>query len=374
MESSQQQAEPGLFSTVDFRAFLSTLRVRWWLIPLVLAITNGFLIAQQSRLKTEPQAYRVSRTYEVPNPLQFLAPLGINPALVTETPDAGNQLRQLRSSEISRQVSQELGVVVPVEVPLSYDEPFTLSCESDEQVSCERTLDVYEVKASEIRRFAVTSTLSTLRAVFIGAYEATDDPIAKSKVAGIDGLLKGLDVNLIRTDSYVQPIGSTVGDAGDVDFRFGIISGLIISLLVLLQLTYSDSRVRSSRQLVRLVSEHSFLGALSRTENPVSDRRIALALFQDLNKEATRQIAFVPLRRPVIEVARLQTVANMAEGSHIFLKPLAQMSVAEIASSGENGVSVVVVRRNQDLRADVVDAMLALRRSGRRFAGFLLLD
>jgi len=306
--------------------------------------------------------------------MQLLAPIGINPALIAEIPDAGNQLRQLRGSEIGRQVSKEIGVSAPVEVPLSYDAPFTLSCESEEQNTCDVTLDAYERKASEIRRLAVTSTLTTLRSVFTGAYEATSDPISKSKAAGIDGLLNALDVDLVRTDSYSQPIGSTVGDASDVNYRFGIISGFIISLLILLQLTHTDSRVRSVRQLVRIVGEPSFLGSVPRKENPVSARRVALGLFKDVNRSAAKRITFMPLRRPLDDVAKLQALATMADGSHLFSKPFAEMSVAEMATDREGGVSVVVIKRNEDFRADVVDTMLALRRSERRVIGFLLLE
>jgi len=374
MRSERPETELGLLATVDFKAFLETLRVRWWVIPVVLVVTIGFLMAQQSRLRTEPLSYRVSAVYDVPNPLVLLGTIGINPALVVQIPDERTQLQKLAGSEIRAQVTEELGSSVNMEIPGSYEDPFLLTCESSEQETCTRAVEIYAEKASEIRNFAVVSTLTSLRAIFQGAFEATGDPIAQSKVAGIDGLLNNLDTDLVQTDSYVQTIGATVGDIQDVNYRFGLVVALIVSLLILLQLTYSDSRVRSVRQLVRLVGDNAFIGAVSRAGDAVKDRRTAVALYQGLRSVSAQRIVYVPLRNPAEDAAALSSLSAMASGTSMVSKPFSELSVAEIAQDTPGEISVVIVKRNRDLRKDVLEALAGFQKSGRRVVGFLLLD
>jgi len=374
MPSERAKTEPGLLATVDFRAFLETLRVRWWVIPAVIVVTIGFLIAQQSRLRTEPLSYRVSAVYDVPNPLVLLGTIGINPALVVQTPDEPTQLQKLAGSEIRGQVTEELGSSVNMEIPGSYEDPFIITCESSEQETCTRAVDMYAKKASEIRNFAVVSTLTSLRAIFQGAFEATDDPIARSKVAGIDGLLNNLETDLVQTDSYVQTIGATVGDIQDVNYRFGVIVALIVSLLILLQLTYSDSRVRSVRQLVRLVGDDAFIGAITKAGDAVTDRRAAVALYQGLHSASAQRVAYVPLRKALDDTTAVSSLSALASGTSLVSKPFSELTVSEIAQDVPGEVSVIVVKRNHDLRKDVLDARAGFRQSGRHLVGFLLLD
>lgn len=374
MRSERPETEPALLATVDFRAFLETLRVRWWVIPVVLVVTIGFLMAQQSRLRTEPLSYRVSAVYDVPNPLVLLGTIGINPALVVQIPDERTQLQKLAGSEIRAQVTEELGSSVNMEIPGSYEDPFLLTCESSEQETCARAVEMYAEKASEIRNFAVVSTLTSVRAIFQGAFEATDDPIAESKVAGVDGLLNNLNTDLVRTDSYVQTIGATVGDIQDVNYRFGLVVALIVSLLILLQLTYSDSRIRSVRQLVRLVGDDAFIGAVSKAGDAVKARRTAVALYQGLRSVSAQRIVYVPLRNPAEDTAALSSLSAMASGTNVVSKPFSELSVAEIAQDTPGEISVVIVKRNRDLRKDVLEALAGFQKSGRRVVGFLLLD
>jgi hypothetical protein len=374
MRKERPETEPGLLATVDIRAFVETLRVRWWVFPAVLAVTVGFLFAQQSRLRTEPLSYRVSAVYDVPNPITLIGTIGINPALVVQIPDERTQLQQLAGSEIRAQITEELGSSVNMEIPGSYEDPFIITCESSDQETCTRAVDLYAERASEIRNFAIVSTLTSLRAIFQGASEATSDPIASSKVAGIDGLLNNLKTDLVKTDSYIQTIGATVGDIQDVNYRFGLVVALIVSLLILLQLTYTDSRVRSVRQLVRIVGDDAYIGVATKAGDAVNNRRTAVALYQGLRSVSAQRVVYVPLRATLEDAATISNLSALAGATSVTSKPFSELTVSEIAQDVPGEVSVIVVRRNHDLRNDVLEALAGFRQSGRRLVGFLLLD
>jgi hypothetical protein len=363
-----------LFETFDFRAFISTLRLRWWIVPTVLGISVGLLVAQQSRMKVEPPFVRVSKSYEVPSPLLLLGPVGINPALVTEFPDAQGQLAKLRSSEIQAEISYDLGSDIQVQVPSNYSSPFVLSCESEIQELCEQAIAKYAEKASEIRRGALEYTLSTLRDVYEAAYESTRDPIALSKVSAIDALLSNLNTNLVLTGSEAQSIGASIEAVNRTKVIFGLVAGLLISLLIILQLTFRNSRLHTERQLVEIVGRDSFLGTASDGRQNAETRRAAVALFQKLALTDSARIAYLPIRKPFSSTSRLENIAEMAGVPITILKPFSEMEVPEIVRSAPGEGVVVVVVRNQDLRRDLIDVAVGMSNSGRTILGFLLLD
>ena len=363
-----------LFATFDFRAFLSTLRLRWWIVPSVLALTLGLLIAQQSRMELEPPFVRVSKSYEVPSPVLLLGPIGINPALITEFPDVQGQLTKLRGSEFQSEVSSALGADVRVQVPTTYNSPFVLSCESEIQQLCDRAIDKYAERAAVIRRDALEYTLTTVRKVFEGAYQSTKDPIAQAKVSAIDAILSDLDTELVMTDSNVAPIGASLEKVNRSKVIFGLAAGLFIALLILLQLTFVDSRIHTERQLVEIVGKDAFLGKAGNARRAAELRRAAVAIHQKLSVSDSNRIAFLPLRKPFSSDDKLKQLTEMINVPFTILHPFSEMSVHEIVSGPSDEGVVIVASRNDDLRKDLIDTAVGMNRSGRKLLGFLLLD
>jgi hypothetical protein len=304
----------------------------------------------------------------------LLGPVGINPALVTEFPDAQGQLAKLRSSQIQAEISYDVGSDIQVQVPSNYNSPFVLSCESEIQELCEQAIEKYAEKASEIRRGALEYTLSTLRDVYEAAYESTRDPIALSKVSAIDALLSNLNTNLVLTGSEAQSIGASIEAVNRTEVIFALIAGLLISLLIILQLTFRNSRLHTERQLVEIVGRDSFLGTASDGRQNAETRRAAVALFQKLALTDSARIAYLPIRKPFSSTSRLENIAEMAGVPITILKPFSEMEVPEIVRSAPGEGVVVVVVRNQDLRRDLIDVAVGMSNSGRTILGFLLLD
>jgi len=70
----------------------------------------------------------------------------------------------------------------------------------------------------------------------------------------------------------------------------------------------------------------------------------------------------------------MERLAEMVGAQPVVAKPFSDLSVKELADLSPDEVDVLVVQRNRDLRKDVVEAVVALSKSGRRFAGVLLVD
>lgn len=372
MVNSPVKTEPTLPETVDFRAFFATLRFRWWVIPAVLAATVGLLVTQESRLRLEPQSYLYMRSYVYPDPKAILTLVNINPETIKEFPDANSQLRVLAGGDVRREVLAQTGVDVVVEPPFAYEVPFDFTCESVSKLDCDRALDAYVKRHEEIRRNAISIGLSQLRDIFRGVHAATGDNTASTKAAALDALLRNVDTSLTLIEESEEPVGATVPTVSRQKYVFGLAAGSLLSLLILLQLTYSDSRVRSLKQLTRLIGEENILGSVPFKHDDLRSRRAAISLMGNLSSVNGTTVRFIPLRSQLADISPLSGVADLAGVTYSVSAPFSEMSVPEFTRQQAGEVDVVVIVRNRDLRKDVVDVLAASRYSARHLAGVLL--
>lgn len=373
MDNRQLDNDSSLFSTVDIRAFFETLRLRWWVVPVVLAVSVGFLQAQESDLRTDPESYIVSRGYEVASPARTLLSIGVNLAYA-EFPEAQTQLLILKSSEVRQEIADKLGKDIEVRVPDNWETPVTFTCNQPVKSDCVDAIDAYVAKASLLRREAISTGLQNLRSLLSDTQAAKPDAVIPTQIAAIDALQKNLEVPFALVDSFEQSVGPTVNEVRRPTYLMGVAAGLLISLLILLQLTYSDSRLRSVRQLVRLVGDEAFLGRLSSKADSVRDRRMAVALYHDLNTSSATRLRYLPLRRSVKDESVLARLTALVGCGQTVSQPFTELSVPELSKANREEVDVIIVQRNRDLRKDVFEAVTALRRSDRRLAGVILVD
>lgn len=372
MSESTRKSDLGLFDTIDLRAFLETLRLRWWVIPALIVASVGFLQAQESDLRTEPTSYMVSRSFEVGYPQYVLNSVGIRNDAVREFPDPSTQILILQSDETRQEISDALGMDVDVKVPNDFETPFTLSCNLPVVTDCEKAIEAYVAKAIEIRGSAIAAGLENLKTLLVGLQESAPDPLLPPQIAAIESLSKSLKVEFAFVDGYEQAIGSTVEQVRRPTYLMGVVAGLVISFLILLQLTYTDSRVRSVRQLVRLIGEDTFLGRVTKRENPVRDRRVAISILRGLRTNSVTRLRYLTLRESLHDETALLRLAILTDASHEMSKPFSELSVPELGTSSTTHVDILIVQRNRDLRKDVLEALSGLRRSDRKLAGVLL--
>lgn len=373
MVSKQSQSQLSPLETIDLRAFIETLRVRWWIIPVVVLATVGFLQAQESDLRTEPETTIVSRSYEISNPGRPVAALGINLS-ITEFPELQTQLLILKSTEVRDEIWSELGKEISVQLPENWETPASFTCNDPVQIDCERAINAYVAKAIEIRRGALSSGIANLRAVLAGLQQTRPNATTLQQIAALDALSRNVDVSFVLVDGFEQSVGSTVTQVRRPTYVMGIAAGLLISLLVLLQLAYTDSRVRSVRQLVRVIDADSFLGRITKKTHAVRERRAAVALHQNAIRVSSTKLRYLTLRHVPRDTSHLTRLAQLVEIKEFDIKPFADLSVREIADSNKETLDVLVVQRNSDLRRDVVEALAAMHKSERNFAGVLLVD
>ncbi len=397
MATQHKDSDFSLLAGVDLPAFWETLKLRWWVIPAVIAVAVGFLWAQESDLQTEPGSYNISETYEARDPTAVLASVGIDPVSVRSFPDANNQLLLLQSAtvktEIAKQVGSDVAVTVTRTAPsltlvnsLESDgqtsivfrssgvPTYTFACNEPVKADCQSAITAYVSKTLEIRRNALAAGLADLRAVLSQINSASADASVATKLAAIDVLVQRLDTPMLKVAEYEEAIGATISSVRRPTYTFGVAAGALIALLILLQLTYTDSRIRSLRQLTRIAGVDRVLGSISDNSNPLSERRAAVGIHGAMGRSNASIVRFLPLRNKIADEAPLQQLTSTAGTTATFASPFAELSVAALTQTSTTEVDVVVVQRNKDLRKDLVEVLAALERSGRSVAGVLLLD
>ena len=389
--------DAGLLAGVDFAAFWETLKLRWWVIPVVVGLAVGFLWAQESDLRTEPSSYYMTRTYEARDSTAVLASVGIDPVSVRAFPDANNQLLVLQSAAVRDEISAELGSNIVVTVSRSRP-TFTLvdTLESDGQSSfvftsagvptysfgcaepvkadCERAIAAYVAKAVEIRRDALTAGLNDLRDVLAQVQRTAPDDGIATKLAAINALVERADTPLLEILRFEEAVDATVTSVRRPTYTFGVAGGLLVALLILLQLTYSDSRIRTARQLTRIAGMARLLGHVRAVPETVRDRRASVAVHQALRQSSAANIRYIPVRSALTDTTAVQRVADMSQAPFKVTAPFSELSVSELTTGNPSELDVIVVQRNRDLRTDVVEVLAALDRTGRSVAGVLLVD
>lgn len=397
MTNRPGETETDPLAGVDLRAFWETLRLRWWVVPAAILVAVGLLWAQESDLRTEPASYFVARTYEARDPTVVLAAVGIDPTSVRSFPDVNNQVLLLQSRAVREEIADSIGSDVVVDVSRSRP-TFTLidaresdgassfvfqsagtptysfTCNEPSRASCDTAIDAYVEKASELRRNGFVAGLAELRTVLEEIQRTSPDPIVATRLAALRAVGERLDAPLSLVNEVEESIGATVVGVRPLTYQFGVAVGLLVGLLVVLQLTYTDARVRSRRQVVRIVGDDDFLGSLGTRAETVSDRSTAVSLYRSAARSTSGRLRFVPLRSAPPDPAVLSRLAETSGIPAVVSRPYAELSVAELTATSAGEADVLVVRRNHDLRRELADATTALRRSGRAFAGVVFVD
>ena len=384
--------DTNLFSGVDLRAFWETLRLRWWVIPAVLAVAVGLLRVQTSTQELSPY-YLLVRTYEARDPTAVLAGVGIDPASIRAVPDSSNQLFVLQSAAVRAEIAELVGD--DVQVTITRSQPtftlidtvesdgqssfvfkssgavtYTVRCDEVSQRSCPAAIDAYIAKASELRSDAFRAGLTDLKSIFSRIRASSSDSSLEVKIEALEELLKRLDTGFVQLSEYEEGRDSSVMIDGRPTYRFGIGAGVIVALLILLQLTFSDRRVRSVRQLSQLAPA-ALLGVLPPKRDAVRDRRAAVSIQHSIVRHHATKIRFIPLREVLDDSSAIDRLSAMLTATTYVSVPFAGLSVPEITQPATGELDVIIVRRNLDLRTDVVEARIALESSGRILAGVL---
>ena len=383
---------------IDLLAIRDALKLRWWIVPLVMFVSVSFLFVNESDLDSSPTSILVTRTYEARDEAAVLTVAGIDPGSIIPYPSFDSQLAVLKSDDTKAKISARIESSVEVTVSrteqrfslvdtvesdsktrftfLSVGIPtYGFSCATPLAVTCNTAIDAYVAELSSLRKASVQEGFvraQKLVSQLFDAGQATSQlevqlralDFAKNMVTG--------EVALVSATS--EDIGPTVTTVKLSTYIFGMVVGALIGLLIILQLTITDRKIRTAHKLVAAVGAERVLGILKTDlQGPsVQQTSAAIAFAAATNRAAI--VRLIPIDETVLSGPIAAALAQALHGHSVSLietPAIDQLSATDLLAPADS--LVVLIVRARTSRTDVLaSAIASAEHAGNNVAGIIL--
>ena len=383
---------------IDFRSIWDILRLRWWIFPLCVVVCVGLLFTQESNLQSTPTSVLVVATYGPRNEMAGLSLYGIDPTAVREFPSFQNQLESVRE-QAAKTVEEQLGQPVDVSVSrpeqqvsliaaadttgkqkltmLNVGEPnYVLTCSASTQELCDQAIDIYVKQLSISRAEGITNGLRKLADDVQQVLDSSQDNqsqliLQRNALMTASSSATG-EMQLVS--EVVEAQSGTITTVNKSTYIFGALAGLLIAALIVLQLTYTDDKIRSARKLRSSTSTPAFLGEISSHNAAAEVRQILAGLVTRSHVTNQTLISLVPVdtHTDIDYVVELMSDDAKLNGLALAKLPTVnEMTVAQIVESAAT-LTVIIARRNFSTLTAVRRAEEVLARSNNNVVGVVL--
>ena len=385
---------------IDFRSIRDILRLRWWIFPLCAVVCVGLLFTQESNLQSDPSSVLVVATYGPRNEMAGLSLYGIDPTAVREYPSFQNQLESVRE-QAAKAVEVQLGQPIDVTVArpeqqvsliaatdtngkqkltmLNVGEPnYVLVCSASTQQSCDQAIAIYVKQLSISRANGIANGLRKLADDVQKVLDASQDnqsqlELQRNALLTASSSATG-EMQLVS--ELVEAQGGTITTVNKSTYIFGALAGLLIAALIVLQLTYTDDKIRSSRKLQTSVSSPVFLGEITGNSTAAEVRQVLAGLVTRSRVTNQTLISLVPVDAHVDidHIVGLMSDDAKSNGLTITKIPsINEMSVAQMIDSA-SALTVIIARKNLSSLTAVRHAKEVLARSNNNVGGVILMS
>jgi hypothetical protein len=385
---------------IDLRSIWQVIRLRWWIVPLCLVVSAGLMFAQESDLQTSPVSILVSKTYGPRDELANLAAFGVDLNSVREFPSFQNQLAIVRDSG-PKQVLSSLGKSVDVSVMRTEPQVsmlatadgdgrqlftvsangqanYVINCSAPEESTCDSAIDVFVGEIESVRRDAIIDGLRQLQTRIesvLGSLSSAQ-PQLEIQHASINSAIDSITGKLQFVDGKSEASGGTVATVKISTYAFGLAVGLIIALLIILQLTLTDDKIRSSKKLRGVLDSSQFLIDLT-TQTAATDLKFVLAgVLHGLTEANSTDVVFVPIDNDAKlgELFEIMAGESVQQGLTIQKSSaLSALSTGELLNMSTKSI-VLVVAKHASRLTSLEESLTNLKQSGARVLGLLLVD
>jgi len=385
---------------IDLRSIWQVIRLRWWIVPLCLVVSAGLMFAQESDLQSSPISILVSKTYGPRDELANLAAFGVDLNSVREFPSFQNQLAIIRDSG-PKQVLSSLGKSVDVSVMRTEPQVsmlatangdgkqlftvsangqanYVINCSAPDESTCDSAIDVFVGEIESVRRDAIIDGLHQLQTRIesvLGSLSSAQ-PQLELQHASINSAIDSITGKLQFVDGKSEASGGTVSTVKISTYIFGLAVGLIIALLIILQLTLTDDKIRSPKKLRGVLDSSHFLVDLT-TKAAGADLKFVLTGI--LNRPAntdSADVIFVPIddKTKLGEWFELIARESVQQGLSVQnSSALSQLSTTELLNVITKSI-VLVVTKHASRLTSLEESLTNLKQSGARVLGLLLVE
>ena len=328
---------------------------RWWIVLIAALLGTVAMWSQESDLATTPASVEVIRTYESRDETALLSLVGIDPSTVSPFPSFENQVIQVQSQTMRDAIATKIGFSVSVSVSrgeqrfslintnegdgrtkftfLSAGTPqYSFYCSDASEDKCNTALDEYLLQLQEIRKQSIVSGLDRLQTLLESLPINTASN--EEKISALKAAKPLINGELALLSTSANAVGATVSTVKSSTYTFGFIGGALIGLLIALQLTLMDKRVRSLSQLTKRFESQSLLGMV--TSESASIQHVAAAVVARAHALSISSVALVPVdeQTEALKLAeKLDAVTTSMGVTVTALAPISSLTASDLISS-----------------------------------------
>ena len=367
---------------------------RWWIVLIAALLGTIAMWSQESNLSTTPAITEVLRTYESRDETALLALVGINPATVSPFPSFDHQVLQMHSPAMIDAVTSKIGFNVPVSISrseqrfslldtvegdgktkftfLSVGTPtYSFYCSDASEDNCNTALDEYQLQLQEVRKQSIVSGLDRLQLLLESLPVHTQSNLEKIEALKAAKPLITGELALLSTTS--NAVGATVSTVKTSTYAFGFIGGALVGLLIALQLTLIDKRVRSLGQLAKRFESQALLGMV--TDNSTSIQHLAAAIVARAHTLSLSSVALVPVDEQTDAqslAGKIHAVTSPMGVAVTSLANISTLSASELISS--NSGMIALASCGVSITDDIVATWSVLEKAQKPMLGVILTD
>jgi len=385
---------------IDMRSVRDILRIRWWIIPVCMIVAVGLMFSQESDLQTTPQSATVNKTYGAKDEIASLAVFGVDPNSVKEFPSFQNQLAAVRLNTPEK-VEKQLGR--PLDVSVSRTDPqvsmvnsamgdggqrftvmsvgtpnYVFACTADKREECDKAIDVFVSEIETARKDGILEGLkdltSSIKAVV--SLETVIVPELDTKLAAIEAVSPLISGRLAFVNEEIIYSGGTVSTVKISTYIFGLASGLVVAILIILQLTFTDDRIRSRRKIEALGAQLNFLGEIRQNSLETDVNQTAAALVTQARQSSTTKIVLVPVGKKLVPQNTVRSITDLAHSQTIQItssEDVDSLTIEKLVDNPSTEV-VLVVFKHESSVDQLRHASEILHRTGHQILGIVLSD
>ena len=367
---------------------------RWWIVLIAALVGAVAMWSQESDLSTTPATTEVVRTYESRDETALLTLVGIDPSTVIPFPSFENQVLQVQQQAIRDSISSRIGFSASVSVSRS-DQRFSLAnsnlgdgltkftflsvgtptytffCSDESAENCNTAIDEYLLELQEIRKQSIVSGLDRLQTLLESLPINTASN--EEKISALKAAKPLINGELALLSTTTNAVGATVSTVKSSTYLFGLIGGALVGLLIALQLTLMDKRVRSLSQLAKRFESHALLGVV--TSEPASIQHVAAAIVARAHSLSLTSVALVPVDERTSTqhvVEQIHAVTSPMGVTVSSLTNISALSASDLISS-KSGM-IALATRGVSHTEDIVATWSVLENAEKPVLGVLLAD
>lgn len=367
---------------------------RWWIVLIAAVFGVGAMWSQESNLSTTPSSTKVVRVYESRDELALLSLVGVDPAAVSPFPSFDNQILQVKESPIRDEIVAKLGFDLDISITrseqrfslldtvegdgktkftfLSVGTPsYTFSCIDASPNKCNAAIDEYLARLSDLRKNSVLSGLNRLETML----EALQMKSAESaeKIEAINAVKALINGELAPLSTTNLAIGGTVSTVKSSTYIFGLFAGAFVGLIIALQLTLIDKRIRSVRQLAKRFGGIPVLGHIHDGESGI--QQVTAAVVAKSLQRLSKIVSAVPASNALDIGSLIESINEQSVKLGVTVFGVPSMSVInapDLISSSET--AVIIAEEGTTKFDEIANTISILESSNKSVIGIILAE